>query len=144
MTTERNPVLMIHAMAWQLFLYSYAIMSAMASQITRVWIVWSTVCSGADQRKHQNSLSCAFVRGEQWLPLTKCQWCVQFSIWWCHPVGWKIQVKTYIKLFLSIPKNTWFHDNNISDLISTATSLFAQNLIHAINPFPVSANIYPC
>ena len=38
-------------------------MSAMASQITGVSIVCSIVCSGADQRKHQISVSLAFVRG---------------------------------------------------------------------------------
>ena len=32
-------------------------MSAMASQITGVSTVYSTVCSGADQRKHQSSFS---------------------------------------------------------------------------------------
>ena len=42
--------------------YSDVIMSAMASQITGVVIVYSTVCSGADQRKHQSSASLAFVR----------------------------------------------------------------------------------
>ena len=35
----------------------------MASQITRVSIVYSTVCSGADQRKLQSSASLAFVGG---------------------------------------------------------------------------------
>ena len=35
----------------------------MASQITGVSIVCSTVCSGADQRKHQSSASLAFMRG---------------------------------------------------------------------------------
>ena len=39
------------------------VMSAMASQITGVSIVYSTVCSDADQRKHQISASLAFVRG---------------------------------------------------------------------------------
>ena len=39
------------------------IMGAMASQITGVGIVYSTVCSDADQRKHQGSASLAFVRG---------------------------------------------------------------------------------
>ena len=34
-----------------------------ASQITGVSNVYSTVCSGADQRKHQSSVSLAFVRG---------------------------------------------------------------------------------
>ena len=43
--------------------YSDVIMSAMASQITGVSIVCSTVYSGADQRKHQNSASLVFVRG---------------------------------------------------------------------------------
>ena len=38
-------------------------MSAMASQITSLTIVYSTVYSGTDQRKHQNSASLAFVRG---------------------------------------------------------------------------------
>ena len=39
-------------------------MSTMASQITSVSIVCSTVvCSGEDQRKHQSSASLAFVRG---------------------------------------------------------------------------------
>ena len=36
-------------------------MSAIASQITSITIVYSTVCSGADQRKHQSSASLAFV-----------------------------------------------------------------------------------
>ena len=38
-------------------------MSAMTSQITGVSIIYSTVCSGADQRKHQSSASLAFVKG---------------------------------------------------------------------------------
>ena len=43
--------------------YSDVIMGAMASQITRLTIFYSTVYSGADQRKHQSSASLAFVRG---------------------------------------------------------------------------------
>ena len=43
--------------------YSDVIMSAMASQITGVLIVCLNVCSVADQRKHQSSMSLAFVRG---------------------------------------------------------------------------------
>ena len=38
-------------------------MGTMASQITSLTIVYSTVYSGADQRKHQSSASLAFVRG---------------------------------------------------------------------------------
>ena len=43
--------------------YSEVIMNAMAYQITGVSIVCSTVCWGADQRKHQSSASPAFLRG---------------------------------------------------------------------------------
>ena len=42
-------------------------MSTMASQVTSLTIVYSTIYSGADQRKHQCSMSLAFVRGfHQW------------------------------------------------------------------------------
>ena len=37
-------------------------MSAVLSQITRVSIDYPTVCSGADQRKHQTPASQAYVR----------------------------------------------------------------------------------
>ena len=43
--------------------YSDVILGAMASQITSLTIVCSTIYSGPDQRKHQNSASLAFVRG---------------------------------------------------------------------------------
>ena len=43
--------------------YSDVIMSMMASQITSLTSVYSTIYSGADQRTHQNSASLAFVRG---------------------------------------------------------------------------------
>ena len=41
---------------------SDVMISAMAPQITGVWIVCSTVFSGIDQRKHQSSASLAFLR----------------------------------------------------------------------------------
>ena len=43
--------------------YSGIIMSSIASQITSLVIVHSTVYSGTDQRKHQSSPPLAFVRG---------------------------------------------------------------------------------
>ena len=43
--------------------YNDIIMGAIASKITSLTIVYSTVYSGADQRKHQSSASLAFVRG---------------------------------------------------------------------------------
>ena len=43
--------------------YHDVIMTAMASQITGLTIVYPTVYWGVDQRKHQSSTSLAFVRG---------------------------------------------------------------------------------
>ena len=62
-------------------------MSGMASQITGVLIVYSTVCSGADQRKHQISASLAILREiHRWAvepphkgPVTRKRF-----IWWRH------------------------------------------------------------
>ena len=50
--------------AIQMRLINDYIMGAMAFQITSLTIVYSTVYSGADQRKHQSSASLAFVTGE--------------------------------------------------------------------------------
>ena len=44
-------------------------MGAMASQITSITTVYSTVFSGADQRKLQSSTSLAVVRGIHWWPV---------------------------------------------------------------------------
>ena len=51
-------------------------MTTMASQITSLTVVYSSVYSDADQRKHQSSASLAFVRGfhrDWWIPRTKGQ-----------------------------------------------------------------------
>ena len=49
--------------------YNDFIMSAIASEITSLMIVYSTVYSVADQRKHQSSTSLAFVRGSHLGPV---------------------------------------------------------------------------
>ena len=67
--------------------------STMASQITGVSIDCSTLCSGADQTKHQTSASLAFVRGiHRWPvnsphkgPVTSGN-VENVSIWWRHRV----------------------------------------------------------
>ena len=52
--------------------YSDVIITAISSQITSLTIVYSIVYSDADQRKHQSSVSLAFVRGiDRWIPRTK-------------------------------------------------------------------------
>ena len=41
----------------------------LSSQITSLTVVYSTIYSGTDQRKHQSSGSLAFVRGIHWWPV---------------------------------------------------------------------------
>ena len=56
--------------------YTDVIMTTMASQITSLTVVYSTVYSDADQRKHQSSASLAFVwaiHRDRWIPRTKGQ-----------------------------------------------------------------------
>ena len=56
--------------------YIDVIMTTMASQITSLAVVYSTVYSDADQRKHQIPASLAFVCGihrDRWIPRTKGQ-----------------------------------------------------------------------
>ena len=56
----------LNEVPWQCQCYSDIIMTTMASEITGISIVCSTICSGVDQRKHQSSTSLAFVRGIHW------------------------------------------------------------------------------
>ena len=57
--------------------YDDVIMTTMASQIASLTIAYSTVYSGADQSKHQCSVSLAFVlrefTGDRWIPRTNSQ-----------------------------------------------------------------------
>ena len=81
--------------------YNDVIMGAIASQITSLTIIYSTVYSGADQRKRQSSASLAFVWGihrgpvnspHKW-PVTQkmfsfddvIMWTVNWGdAWWAH------------------------------------------------------------
>ena len=56
--------------------YDDVIMTTIASQITSLMVVYSTVYSDADQSKHQSSASLVFVWGihrDRWIPRTKGQ-----------------------------------------------------------------------
>ena len=64
--TQTNKIQHNHVhITWNTFLLHYTdvIMGTIASQITSLTIVYSTVYSDADQRKYQSSASLAFVRG---------------------------------------------------------------------------------
>ena len=49
--------------------YSDVVMSTMASQITSVLIVCSTICPGIDKKIHKSSASLVFLRGIHWWPV---------------------------------------------------------------------------
>ena len=79
--------------------YGDVIMDVLASQITSLAIVFSTVHSGADQRKHQSSASLAFVRGihrrpvnspHKW-PVTRKMFPFDYVI-----MNWEFQLHIYI------------------------------------------------
>ena len=78
-----NPALSCHELH-----YSDVIMGAMASQITGVSIVYSTVCSGVDQRNYQGYTSLAFVKGNSPVtgefPSQRASNTENVSIWWRH------------------------------------------------------------
>ena len=60
-------------------------MGGMASQIISLTIVYSTVYSGADQRKHQSPASLAFVLGITGeFPAQMASNAETVSIWWRH------------------------------------------------------------
>ena len=71
--TIDNKLALVQIMAWCIITtkdaqvywchYTDVIMGTMASQITSLTIVYSTIYSDADQRKHQSSAALAFVRG---------------------------------------------------------------------------------
>ena len=72
--------------------YNDVTMSPMASQITSLTFVYSTVYSGLDQRKHQSSASLAFVRrihrgpvnSPQKRPVTRKMFSFDDVIMWGH------------------------------------------------------------
>ena len=69
--------------------YNDVIMSTIASQITSLTIVYSTVYSGADQRKHQSSASLALNSpGTGEFPAQRASNAENVSIWWRHHDNW--------------------------------------------------------
>ena len=67
--------------------YDDVTMSLMASQITSLTVVYSTVYSDADQRKHHSSASlalCGEFTGTGEFPAQRASYAEYVSIWWRH------------------------------------------------------------
>ena len=84
--------------------YIDIINTTMASQITSLTVVYSTVYSDTDQRKHQSSSSLAFVWGvhrDRWIPRTKGQ--LRGKCFHLMTSSWLLYVLTVIShcLFIS-------------------------------------------
>ena len=102
--------------------YSDAVMSAMVCQITGVSIVYSTVCSGAYQRKHQSSAS---LEGN--FPVTKnslhkrpVTW---ISTFWSQ-VGWiRTHHRDGLLSFLDSPVGLWVGIQYAGDLVSQTSKV---------------------
>ena len=113
-------------MAWQLFWrhdickdhddhYTDVIMTTMASQITSLTVVYSTVYSDADQRKHQSSASLAFVWGnhrDRWIPRTKGQLrgkCFHLMTSSCDSQSWDISIASVNNVQVFTVHPCWRH-----------------------------------
>ena len=76
------------------FIYNDVIMGAIASQITSLTIVYSTVYSGADERNHQSPASLAYVWGiHRWPVNSPHKWPVTRKMF---PLDDVIMSKTYL------------------------------------------------
>ena len=96
----------MHILQCCVFHYSDVMMSVMASQVTVDPMVCTTVCSGADERKHQSSASLAFVQG-----IHRSR--ENVSIWWRYhviPLFYQSSVilLTIIKQIRHIALKEWF------------------------------------
>ena len=116
----------IHLLAYH---YIDVIMTTMASQFTSLTVVYSTVYSDADQRKHQSSASLAFVWGihrDRWIPRTKGQ----------------LRGKCFHLMTSSCDEPNWtgveFIDVSSSCFTSRHISYFTKYFIYALHPIHIS------
>ena len=106
-------------------------MSPMASQITSLTIVYSTVYSGADQRKHQSSASLAFVRGIHRWPVnspTKGQWrgkCFHLMTSSCDDSPWFLFASWFV--LPALPLNYALSSENELVPQERIKTIFSQN-----------------
>ena len=94
-----------------LFHWNGVIMGAMASQIISLTIVYSTVYSDGDKKKHQNSASLAFMRGIHRRPVnSRHKWPVTRKMIPFDDVIMSVSWKSLVRVF--------WHLTNLSDTFS--------------------------
>ena len=112
-------------------------MGMVASQITSLTIVYSTVYSDADQRKHQSSASLAFVPGE--FPAQMASNAENVSIWWRNhetfghiALGWINIIPCCAPIYPStLGKGGNFSNLNIG-IAQAVKPLFIKDITHPI------------
>ena len=117
-------------------------MGAMASQITSLTIVYSTVNSGADQAKHRSSASSAFVRGiHRWQMASNAKMyrvCV-LSRQTKHLPSKQISYSQHVNKIsnrIAIFKRLWANNQNFLQLRNPVKSSFVSwnSCMHMIKP----------
>ena len=101
--------------------YSDIIMGMMASQITSLTIVYSTIDSGTDERKDQSCTSLAFERGiHRWSVNSQHKWPVTWKmfsfddvIWVLRELFWYTELLWYFVMYLMV-----FFPFQVSALVS--------------------------
>ena len=125
--------------------YNDVMMGAMASQITSLPTVYSTIYSGTDQRKYQSSASLAFERGIHRWPVNsphKGAVTQNISIWWRHhrlrilekTIGrvYQAQVRIFVRC-LHVPVT---HDDVIKWKHFSALPTICAGNSHVTGEFP--------
>ena len=97
--------------------YSDVIMTTIASQITSLTVVYSTVYPDADQRKHQSSASLAFVWGihrDRWIPSTNGQlrgkcFHLMTSSHFCNIlcITWQCLASQWLRMYKAVCDRIW-------------------------------------
>ena len=89
--------------------YTDVIMGTMVSQIASLSIVYSTVYTGADQRKHQSPVSLAFFAGNSpgtdGFPAQRASNAKNVSIWWRRHGILKPACNVFLWLSILVKKN---------------------------------------
>ena len=124
------PVLILYIF-FRFYHYNDVIMDTIGSQITSPTIVYSTIYSDADQRKHQSSASLAFEGGNSprtgEFPEQMVSNAENVSIWWRHHVY--TSPKQYI-VKVPYPNITYKHLFNILWFYSCLSCLWNFDILY--------------
>ena len=114
-------------------------MSMIASQITSLTIVYSTVYSDADQRKHQSSASLAFVRGIHRGPVNSPhKWPVTRKMFPFHDVIMEL-VLSFIHILISV--KPYWKGQDIVQSVSLTLFYGKQNRVSLPIPIYVHTSV---